>query len=76
MLFTLSAAECTARLFRLAVYGVFLAESAVLLHLETVRVVLLVLDGVVVSLFAFIATQRDLNAHNGTSLFASLHLRG
>jgi hypothetical protein len=47
---------------------VLLAESAVLLHLKTVGVVLLVLDGVVVSLLAFAASHSDLNAHFGTSL--------
>jgi len=44
------------------------AESAVLLHFETVRIVLLVLHGVVVSLLALGASQSDFNAHNGTSL--------
>jgi hypothetical protein len=50
------------------VSGVLSAESAVLLHFETVRVVLLVLHGVVVSLLALGASQSDFNAHNGTSL--------
>ena len=44
-----------------------LAESAILLHLKSVRVVLLVLDGVVVSLLAFCACQCDFNSHVGTS---------
>ena len=48
--------------------GVLSAESAVLLHFETVRVVLLVLHGIVVSLLALGASQSDFNAHNGTSL--------
>jgi hypothetical protein len=52
------------------------AESAVLLHLEPVRVVLLVLHGVVVSLLAFGTSEGDFNAHYGTSLFASLYHRG
>ena len=48
--------------------GVLSAESAVLLHLETIGVILLVLHGVVVSLLALGASQSDFNAHNGTSL--------
>ena len=44
------------------------AELAVLLHLKTVRVILLVLHGVVVSLLALRASQSDFYAHNGTSL--------
>jgi len=48
------------------------AESAVLLHFETVRVVLLVLHGVVVSLLALGASQSDFNAHYGTSLINCL----
>lgn len=44
-----------------------LAESAILLHLKSVRVILLVLDSVVVSLLAFCACQCDLNSHVGTS---------
>ena len=63
-----------ASLLGLVVSGVLLAESAILLHLETVRVVLLVLHGVVVSLLALGASQSDFNAHNGTSLkIASLY---
>ena len=57
-----------ASLLRLVVSGVFSAESAVLLHFETVRVILLVLHGVVVSLLALRASQSDFYAHNGTSL--------
>lgn len=48
--------------------GVLSAESAVLLHFETIGVVLLVLHGVVVSLLALIASQSHFNAHFGTSL--------
>ena len=44
------------------------AEAAVLVHLETVGIVLLVLHRIVVSLLALRAGQRYLNAHNGTSL--------
>ena len=57
-----------ASLLGLVVSGVLSAESAVLLHLETVGVILLVLHGVVVSLLALGASQSDFNAHNGTSL--------
>ena len=59
---------CWTSLLGLVVSGVLSAESAVLLHFETVRVVLLVLHGVVVSLLALGASQSDFNAHNGTSL--------
>ena len=48
--------------------GVLSAESAILAHLQTIGVILLVLHGVVVSLLALRASQSDLNAHNGTSL--------
>ena len=50
-------------LLRLAVDSMLLAESAILLHLETVGVVLLVFHGVVVSLLAFVASECDLYAH-------------
>jgi hypothetical protein len=59
------------------VSGVLLAESAILLHLETVGVILLVLHRIVVSLLALGASQSDFNAHNGTSLkIASLYHSG
>jgi len=59
------------------VNGVFSAESAVLLHFETVGVILLVFHGVVVSLLALRTSQSDFNAHNGTSLnIASLYHSG
>ena len=57
-----------ASLLGLVVSGVLSAESAVLLHFETVGVILLVLHGVVVSLLALRASQSDFYAHNGTSL--------
>jgi hypothetical protein len=57
-----------ASLLGLVVSGVLSAESAVLLHFETVGVILLVLHGIVVSLLALRASQSDFNAHNGTSL--------
>ena len=57
--------------------GVLSAESAVLLHFETIRVIFLVFHGVVVSLLALGASQSDFNAHNGTSLnIASLYHSG
>ena len=43
--------------------SVLLAESAILLHFETVGVVLLVFHGVVVSLLALRASQCDFHAH-------------
>jgi hypothetical protein len=59
------------------VNGVLSAKSAVLLHFETVGVILLVLHGVVVSLLALGASQCNFNAHIGTSLnFASLYHSG
>jgi hypothetical protein len=49
------------------VKSVLLAELAVLIHLKSVRVILLVLLGVVVALLALCAGQCDLNSHFGTS---------
>ena len=43
--------------------GVLAAETAVLVHLETVGCVLLVLDGVVVALLALIASQGNSYSH-------------
>ena len=54
----------SAILLCLLVQSMFLAESAVLVHLDAIRIVLLVLHCVVVSLFAFCASKCDLNAHN------------
>ena len=39
------------------------AEPAILLHFQTVRVILLVLHGVVVSLLALGTSQCDFHAH-------------
>ena len=50
-------------LLRLAVQRVLTAETAVLLHFQTIRIILLVLHCVIVSLLALGAGQRDLNAH-------------
>lgn len=47
--------------------SVLTAETAILAELEPVRVVLLVLEGIVVSLLAFGASQGDLNAHGRAS---------
>ena len=48
------------------------AESAVLLHFQTIGIILLVLHGVVVSLLAFAASEGDLYSHFGTSLIICL----
>ena len=45
------------------VQRVLAAEAAILHKLDTIGIVLLVLEGVVVSLLAFGAGQGDLNAH-------------
>ena len=50
-------------LLRLAVQRVLTAETAVLLHFQTVRIVLLVLVRVIVPLLALRAGERNLNAH-------------
>ena len=49
--------------------SVFLTESAVLIELQSVRIVLLVLERVVVALLAFCASQCNLYSHDGTSRF-------
>jgi hypothetical protein len=49
------------------VKSVLLTESAVLVHLKPVRIILLVLHRVVVSLFALCAGQCNFNSHDGTS---------
>jgi hypothetical protein len=45
------------------VNGVLLAETAILAHFKTVRVVLLVFHGVVVALFALCARHCDSDSH-------------
>ena len=50
-------------LLRFAVQRVLPAETAVLVHFQTVGIVLLVLVCVIVSLLALSAGERDLNAH-------------
>ena len=48
-------------LLGLLVAGVLLAEAAVLVHLQTVGIVLLVLHGIVIALLALAAGQRNLD---------------
>ena len=43
--------------------GMLLAEAAILVHLQTIGIVLLVLESIVIPLLALGAGQRDLNAH-------------
>ena len=52
--------------------GVFLAESAVLIHLQLVGCVLFVLHCVVVALTALCAGQSNTYSHVGTSSYGSL----
>lgn len=47
--------------------SVLAAETAVLIHLKSVRIILLVFLGLVVSLFAFAANEGDFDSHFGTS---------
>jgi hypothetical protein len=49
-------------LLRLFVKSVLAAELAVLVHLKSVRIILLVLLGVIVALLALCADQRNLDA--------------
>ncbi len=49
--------------------SVLSAESAVLVHLESVGRILFVFHCVVVALLALSACKSDLNSHNGTSIF-------
>ena len=66
--FLFNFSHCPFSLLGLVVNCVLLAESAVLSHFETVRVILLVFHRIVVSLLALRTSQSDFNAHNGTSL--------
>ena len=55
------------------------AETAVFLQLESVGIVLLVFLGVVITLFAFCARERDLvsrSGHFGTSCFITVRMSG
>ena len=56
-----------AELLCFLVQGVLLAETAVLVELKSVGVILLVLLGFVIALLAFAASKSDLNSHFGTS---------
>lgn len=47
--------------------GVFTAEFAMLFHLESVRIVLLVLHSFIISLFAVGAGKRNSNSHLKTA---------
>jgi len=47
---------------------VFTAETAEFLHFNSVRVIFLIFDRVVVSLLAFAASECDLYSHIGTSV--------
>ena len=49
--------------------GVFAAEAAILAHFQPVRIVLLVLHGVVVALFALRAGKGDLHSHSSAPPF-------
>ena len=48
-------------------HGVLAAEAAVLVHFQSVRIVLLVLHGVVVALLTLGASQGNFDSHVGTS---------
>ena len=54
--------------------GVLLAESAVLVHLKTIGIVLLVLHSVVVALFTLGTSQCYFYSHDGTSRFTEINL--
>ena len=51
------------------VESVLAAELAVLVHFDSVRVILLVFLGVVIALLALSACQCNFNSHFGTSYF-------
>ena len=52
----------TLRLSRFLVARVLLAEAAILIHFQTIRIVLLILDGVIVELLALAASESNFNA--------------
>ena len=56
-----------AELLCFLVQGVLLAETAVLVELKSVGVILLILLGFVIALLAFAASKSNLNSHFGTS---------
>ena len=47
---------------------VLAAERTILAHFKTIRGILLVFEGIVVSLLALVASQSDFYSHIGTSL--------
>ena len=55
------------RLLRFSVQGVLAAETAILVHLKSVGIVLLVFDCVVVALLAFGAGKCDFDSHRISS---------
>ena len=57
----------SSKLLRFFVQGMLAAETAILVHLKTIGIVLFVLDRVIVSLLALLADKCDFNSHNGTS---------
>ena len=54
-------------LFAFLVKSVFPTEPAVLIHLKSIGVILLILFGLIVPLLALAANQSNLNPHFGTS---------
>ena len=56
--------SCLARLFGFFVFSVFLAELAILAEHYTVGIVLLVLDTLIIAIFALCATQCNRSAHD------------
>ena len=48
--------------------SVLFAESAILVHFKSVRIILLVFHRVVVALLTFCASECDFNSHDGTSV--------
>ena len=49
-----------------------LAEPTILVHLKSVRVILLVFHCVVIALLALCTSKCDFNSHNGTSRFTEI----
>jgi hypothetical protein len=75
----LSFAIMRSSLLGFPVERVLAAESAVLVHFDSVGIVLLVFLGVVITLFAFCARERDLvsrSGHFGTSCFITVRMSG
>jgi hypothetical protein len=52
--------------------SVFAAEAAVFVHFQLFRGILLVFRRVVITLFAFVASKHDFDAHIGTSIYNCL----